>query len=261
VSLPFRRLQVFDRDPAADHGTERIGARERPYARPVNLCRMAQGRDLSADHPGTMSNPSLPPDGSYIEMTSYGETNPEVRVVHASGTVITLSLARADLPPANSTVELRWAAAPRGRIAQIGHVTAVDGNRVEIRFTGQPAVVQSRSFVRGGGGEPLVMGRQGHPDAVGTVHDISERAVRAHFTDVELHPGDEMTLSIRVGDEIVSFPATAFKVNSMRQQVPVRGPLSVEMVAVFDDQDEAQARVIRRHIMRHQMMSRNRVSD
>ncbi|GIM92813.1 hypothetical protein Ato02nite_046060 [Paractinoplanes toevensis] len=261
VSLPFIRLQVFDRDLAADHGTERIRARDRAYGRPVNLCRMAKDRGENAEHPGTMSAPSLPPDGSYVEMTSYGETHPEVRVVHASGTVITLSLAMAQVPPANSTVELRWAAAPRGRYAQQGHVVGVDGNRVEVRFTGHPAVLQSRSYVRGGGGEPVVMSRPGHDDAVGLVHDMSERAVRAHFTDVELHPGDEMTLSIQVGDEVVSFPATTYKVNSLRQQVPRRGPLSVEMVAVFDDQEEVQARVIRRYIMRNQLLHRNRSHD
>lgn len=205
-----------------------------------------------------MSASSLPPNGSYIEMTSYGETHPEVRVVHASGTVITLSLALAHVPPANSVVELRWAAATRGRYAQEGYVVAVDGNRVEVRFTGRPAILQSRLYVRGGGGEPVVMSRDGHEDAVGVVHDMSERAVRAHFTDIELRPGDAMTLSIQVADEIVSFPATAFKVNSMRQQVPAPGPLSVEMVGVFDDQEETQAKVIRRYIMRHQLLHRNR---
>jgi hypothetical protein len=200
----------------------------------------------------------LPPDGSFIEMTSYGETLPEVRVVHASGTVITLSLAMAQVPPAHSAVELRWAAAPRGRYAQEGYVVGVDGNRVEIRFTGRPAVLQSRSFVRGGGGEPIVMSRQEHADATGTVHDMSERAVRAHFTDIDLEPGEEMTLAIVIGDGMVAFPATALKVSSMRQQVPVRGPLSVEMVALFADQDEAQARTIRRYIMQHQLQARNR---
>ena len=43
-----------------------------------------------------------------------GETLPEVRVVHAGGGGFTLSLARSDVPPAMSPVELRWAAAPRG---------------------------------------------------------------------------------------------------------------------------------------------------
>ncbi|HEX5199412.1 hypothetical protein ACFQS1_07240 [Paractinoplanes rhizophilus] len=207
-----------------------------------------------------MSASMLPPDGSLIEMTSYGETLPGVRVVHASGAVITLSLALAQVPPANSTVELRWAAAPRGRYAQQGYVVAVDGNRVDVRFTGSPSVLQSRSYVRGGGGEQIVMVRPDREPAEGVVHDMSERAVRAHFTDIELASGEEMVLRILLDEEEVAFPATALKVSSMRQQVPVRGPLSVEMVAIFDDQDEAQATVIRRYIMRHQLLARQRGS-
>ena len=203
----------------------------------------------------------LPADGSYIEMTSYGETVPDVRVIHAGEEVITLSLALSEIPPQGSAITVRWAAAPRGRYAVTANVAAVDGNRFDIRFAGEPSIVQARDYVRGGGGELILMERDGDEDAAGFVHDLSERAVRAHFTDVELHPGDEMTLSIQVGDEVVSFPATTYKVNSLRQQVPRRGPLSVEMVAVFDDQEEVQARVIRRYIMRNQLLHRNRGHD
>jgi hypothetical protein len=205
-----------------------------------------------------MSAPLLPADGSYIEMTSYGETLPEVRVVHASDAVITLSLAQAELPPANSTVELRWAAAPRGRYAMAGNVVAIDGNRVEIHFTGEVSMVQSRDFVRGGGGEPIDLVNDDGPAARGTVHDLSERSVRAHFTDVEVGPGDSLVLRIQVGDEVVEFPAVATKVSSMRQQIPRRGPMSVEMVAVFESADEHQLKLIRRYIMSAQLAARSR---
>jgi hypothetical protein len=200
-----------------------------------------------------MSAPLLPADGSYIEMTSSGETLPEVRVVHASGAVITLSLAAADIPPANSTVELRWPAAPRGRYAMPGHVVSVDGNRVEIHFTGDGTMLQSRDFVRGGGGEPIELVQPDGSAARGFVHNLSEGSVRAHFSDVQVRPGDDITLRVQVADEVVELPARATKVSSMRQQVPRRGPLSVELVAVFDPVDETQARMIRRYIMRAQM--------
>jgi len=208
-----------------------------------------------------MSAFMLPPDGSYIEMTSYGETVPEVRVVQASGTRFTLSMALAHVPPAQSPVELRWAAPPRGRMSQPGHVIAVDGNRIEVRITGKPTVLQSRSYVRGGGGETITMIRPDQEPAHGVVHDMSERAVRAHFTDVDLKGGEEMVLRIALGDDEVAFPAMTLKVNSLRQQVPVDGPLSVEIVAVFaDDEDESQAKIVRRYIMRHQLLARNRGS-
>ena len=198
----------------------------------------------------------LPADGSYIEMTSFGETLPEVRVVQATDEVITLSLALDDLPPANSEVRLRWAAAPRGRYALVGNVAGIDGNRVRVRCSGPPEIEQSRDYVRGGGGERIVLVRPGVDSAEGSIHDLSEGSVRAHFTDVSLAPGDEITLRMQVGPEVVEFAARAVKVSSVRQQIPVRGPLIVELVAVFTAADEQQARIIRRYILSLQMRAR-----
>jgi hypothetical protein len=205
-----------------------------------------------------MNEPLLPADGSYIELTSYGETMPDVRVLHAGEEVLTLSLALAEIPPEGSAVTIRWAVAPRGRYAVTANVAAVDGNHVDVRFAGEPLIEQARDYVRGGGGELILMERDGEEDAVGFVHDLSERAVRAHFTDVMVRPGDDMLLKIQLTDEVAEFPAQAFKVSSMRQQVPRRGPLSVEMVAVFQGRDDHVAKQIRRYIMKQQLLTRSR---
>jgi hypothetical protein len=202
----------------------------------------------------------LPADGSYVELTSFGETRPGVRVIHTGHEVITLSLALSEIPPPGSAVTVRWAAGPRGRYAVNANVAAVDGNRFDVRFAGEPLIEQARDFVRGGGGELVLMERDGEEDAVGFIHDLSERAVRAHFTDVTVRPGDEMMLKIQLIDEVVSFPARAFKVSSMRQQVPRRGPLSVEMVAVFEGRDDHTGTMIRRYIMKQQLLSRTRTA-
>ena len=177
-----------------------------------------------------MSADTIPADGSIIEMTSDGKTVAEVRVVRTTGEVMLLSMAPAHGPPVESTVELRWALPPRGRCSQRARVLTTDDSRVEVRFDGAPSIVQARSYVRGGG----------------------------HFTDVAIKAGDGMVLRIRVGEEEVAFPATALTVDSMRQQIPRKGPMSVEMVVLFDEEDEAQSRIIRRHIMRHQMQERQR---
>ncbi|MBU2668802.1 hypothetical protein KOI35_35355 [Actinoplanes bogorensis] len=205
-----------------------------------------------------MSTPSLPAGGSFIEMTAYGETQSGVRVVSAEGTAVTLSLALADVPAAGSTVTLHWATAQRGRYASLATVAAVDGNRVEVHLAGEPSFEQSRDYVRGGGGEPIVLLVPSFSPAEGHVRDLSEHAVRAQFTDVEVQPGDEITLRIQVGDDVVEFGAQAVKVSSMRQRIPRRGPMIVEMVAVFTESDEYQAKVIRRYIMHEQLMSRAR---
>jgi hypothetical protein len=202
----------------------------------------------------------LPAAGSYIELTSYGETLLDVRVLHAGRGMITLALPRDEIPPQGSAVTVRWAAAPRGRYAVTANVTEVEDNQFDIRFAGDPSVEQARDYVRGGGGELILMERDGEDDAVGFVHDLSERAVRAHFTDVIVRPGDEMVLKVQLTDEVATFAARATKVSSMRQQVPRRGPLSVEMLAVFEGRDDHSAKMVRRYIMKQQLLSRSRAA-
>jgi hypothetical protein len=174
--------------------------------------------------------------------------------------MITLALPRDEIPPQGSAVTVRWAAAPRGRYAVTANVTEVEDNQFDIRFAGDPSVEQARDYVRGGGGELILMERDGEDDAVGFVHDLSERAVRAHFTDVIVRPGDEMVLKVQLTDEVATFAARATKVSSMRQQVPRRGPLSVEMLAVFEGRDDHSAKMVRRYIMKQQLLSRSRAA-
>jgi hypothetical protein len=183
-------------------------------------------------------------------MTAYGETVPEVRVVRTAGAVITLSLALAHVPPKDSDVRLLWSAAPRGRVAREGHVRSVDGNRVEVYFTSQPVMLQSRHYVRGGGGEPVTMFRPDEDDAVGTVQDMSERAIRAQFIGVKVRADDKIQLAVQIDDGLLEVVATPLKVNS--------GPRAVDLVALFEPDDELQAQRIRQYIMRHQLIARQR---
>ncbi len=207
-----------------------------------------------------MSSSLFPEDGSRVEMEAEGDIRPGVRIVTATDTAVTVSLPRAHMPLKGSTVILRWAAAPRGRYVVSAIVATTDENRAELRLTGAPEIVQNRLYVRGGGGEPIVMTRSGHPDAIGFIHDISERAVRAHFTDVEVRPGHEVDLRAQLGGDEVEFTATVTKASAMRQQVPVRGPLSVEMVALYDP-SESDAKIIRRYVMRYQLMMRTKTAE
>jgi hypothetical protein len=203
-----------------------------------------------------MTSSLFPADESRVELDTEGQTLTEVRVVRVVETTLTLSLplAEAELK-VGSVVVLRWPAGPRGRYTQQGTVRKTDENRIDVTMLGDPEIEQLRNFVRGGGGESIVLVQADEPQRVGQVHDLSERSVRASFSDVDLRPGEEMLLRLQLGDEVVEFPATAYRVAQIRQQVPVRGPLVTEMVAIFE-QDERQAKIIRRYVMRLQLQAR-----
>ncbi|GGQ65646.1 hypothetical protein [Couchioplanes azureus] len=204
-----------------------------------------------------MTTPAhLPEAGSYVEMTDADEQAARVRVVSADSAVLTLSSPLAAVPPVGATVTLRWSAAPRGRYALPCAVVEADENRLEVRTAGEAQVEQHREFVRGGGGERIIMRRPGWNDAHGWIRDISEHSLRAHFEGANVTEGEELQLWIQLGGEIIDIPAVALRVAMLPQQVPP-GPMSVEIVALFDV-DESLARIIRRYVMRQQLLSRTR---
>jgi hypothetical protein len=136
-------------------------------------------------------------------------------------------------------------------------VVAVDDTRVNVKPAGAPDIEQQRSFVRGGGGEDVLLILPGKPHLAGYVRNISERSVRAYFTDVDLTEGDTFGLRIFLDPDAVDLTATAAKVESIRQKLPADGPTSVELVATFTS-DEAQAKIIRRYVLRQQLIARAR---
>lgn len=205
----------------------------------------------------------LPEPGTVVELSATSEPLTGVRVVatapDAPPGTITLSLALAAVPPVGATLTLRWPAGPRGRWALPVRVEAVDENRVLVLPAGAAEIEQQRHFVRGGGGEPTLLRRPRCPDIEGWIRDLSEQGVRAHFADVILAVGEEVRLRVQLDDTLIEVPAVTTKVESLRQTVPQRGPMSVEVVATLRP-DEHQAQAIRRYVMRQQMLARTRTA-
>jgi hypothetical protein len=203
------------------------------------------------------SNP-FPETGSLVEITADGDDPLRgVRVVQTDDEIVILSLAVAATPPEGAAVTLRWPAGLRGRYVQAGLVVGVEENRVAVELAGEPGIEQQRNFVRGGGGEQVLLRRPGQSDVIGWIRDISEQGTRAHFADVELHEGDDIVLRFLLDPDLVEVDAVASKVESLRQSIPRRGPMSVEVVALFVA-DETQAQVIRRYVLRQQLLTRAR---
>lgn len=206
-----------------------------------------------------MTSHPFPDIDTLVEMTAVDVAARAARVVQTDGPVLILSLPLDDVPLDGAPVTVRWPAGDRGRYVQAGTVTGVDENRFAVELTGEAIVEQQRNFVRGGGGEEIVLRRPGHPDAPGTIRDIAEQSLRAHFVDVELKDGDKLVLSILLDREVVEVNAVAAKVDSLRQSIPTPGPISVEVVAVFTT-NEPQAKLIRRYVLHQQTLARARMA-
>jgi hypothetical protein len=203
-----------------------------------------------------MTISDFPESGSFVELTAADDPVAGVRVVHSSPGSLTLSMAAADLPAPGSAVTVRWPAGARGRFVLVLNVLSVGENKAELEPIGEAGLEQHRHFVRGGGGEPILLRQPGQDDAYGWIRDISEQSVRAHFGGLDVQDGEQLTLLVELGADIVELKAVAAKVARLRQQVPP-GPMSVELVAIFTA-GEAQAKIIRRYVMHQQMLSRTR---
>lgn len=206
-----------------------------------------------------MTSHLLPAPSAIVEMTAADDPAVGVRVAHAEGETLTLSMALAAVPALGATVTLRWPAGYRGRYAREVLVTGVEENQVTVRAAGPVLVEQQRNFVRGGGGEQVFLVRPGHPDAAGWIRDISEQSIRAYFADVEVAEGDEVELRMSLEPDLVEMTATVSKAACIPQRVPGPGSVSVEFVAVFAT-DEPQAQIIRRYVLRHQLLMRTRTA-
>jgi hypothetical protein len=203
-----------------------------------------------------MTTSEIPESGAIVELTTAGDPVSGVRVIRTEGELIVLSMPLAAVPGEGSVATLRWSAGARGRYALTVNVLAVDDTRVDVRPAAAAQLEQFRHFVRGGGGEPVLLRMDGHEDAYGWIRDISEQGVRAHFAGLEVQENEEFTVVIELGRDLIELKAAAVKVARLRQQVPP-GPMSVELVAIFRP-DEKQARIIRRYVMHQQLLSRTR---
>ncbi|SDY68477.1 c-di-GMP-binding flagellar brake protein YcgR, contains PilZNR and PilZ domains [Micromonospora pattaloongensis] len=208
---------------------------------------------------------SLPAINALIEVSVFGGDSYKSRVEDLDNGVITvaapLNLRVTEVPDVGDKLTVRWPAGPRGRYAVTGSIVEVTSGAVPrwaMRPEGAPKIEQSRSFVRGGGNEPLKVQRikpDGEP-ASGRVIDISEGGIRARFDQLELGAGDEVHVTVELGDDVLGTEGRV-----LRTWQDGEDEAETFVVIVFEPH-ERDARVIRRYVLRHQLMMRNgRLND
>jgi hypothetical protein len=201
----------------------------------------------------------LPAVNELIEVSILGGESHRSRVEDVDGDTVTvaapLNLKVEDLPGIGDLVTIRWSAGARGRYAAPARIVEfVRGGvpRWITRPTGTVVVEQSRQFVRGGGGEPVVLLRQGQDDTSpvqGHVADLSEGGLRARFTDLEGAVGDTVVVTLTLDGETID--ATG----QIHRTTRDHGEPGVQVVVVLD-LPERQAQLVRRYVMKHQLAAR-----
>jgi PilZ domain len=214
--------------------------------------RAAQVAAAAAEVTDDMTGPVLPDAGAVAELSGAGAPVCGVRVVRVDGAALDLALPGSGGLPPGASGTLRWPAGPRGRYALPVTVAGRGDDLVTVEAAGPAEIEQHRQYVRGGGGEEALLRRPGRPDAPGRVRDISEKGVRAFFPDTDVREGDEVRVRVLLDGDVVDMAATVLKAHPVET-----GPMRLEVVAVFAD-DEWQAQIIRRYVLRQQLRERAR---
>jgi hypothetical protein len=134
---------------------------------------------------------------------------------------------------------------------------------VVVELNDEPEIEQHRRFVRGGGGEQVRLHRTGSggaEEAAGWIRDISERGLRARFAETTVTDGDPLRLTIHLDEDILEVCGTALTVAVRPPGEDGPAATRVEVIALLDP-DEVQAQVIRRYVLRQQLLARARSAD
>src|SRR5690606_12552394 len=210
--------------------------------------------DVSAD------DLTLPAINSLVQVSVSGGDSYRSRVEDAGDGLVTvaapLDLPVTDIPELGTPLAVRWGAGARGRYVLTGPLVEIltgTPPRWVMRPDGPPRIEQTREFVRGGGDAPISVRRVSPPGETfdGRVVDVSEGGVRARFAECDLTPGEQIFVTLHLGEDIVGLEGTVLRTWEEEDDECRR-----HAVLVFQPH-ERDARVIRRYVLQHQLRMRN----
>lgn len=177
----------------------------------------------------------------------------------------------AEPPELGTLVMVGWGAGARGRYimdTRLRSTARVEGVPIRcwtLSIEAEPELHQRRRFVRAGGGEPVRV-RARERDAVlsGSAIDVSEGGVRVRFRITDATPGDDrwprladgeaVTAVIQLDDDMLDADGNVLRTIEDAESK------TVDMIVTLD-LSERQAELVRRYVMRQQILARRAAAD
>ncbi|GAA1794849.1 PilZ domain-containing protein [Planosporangium flavigriseum] len=213
----------------------------------------------------------MPEIRSAVSITVDGsEHESRIEMIEGNKLVVTAPMHQTvEVPEIGSAVSLSWSAGPRGRYAV--DTKLVSTSRVEgvptrcwtLTVLSEPVLQQRRRYVRAGGGESVGV-RSTERDVMlsGSANDISEGGVRFHVSGVK--PGDEtwvrlnddeaVTVVVHLDEEMLD--ADGWVLRTIEDHITSTVDMIVTLNLV-----ERQAEMVRRYVMRQQILARRTAAD
>lgn len=161
-------------------------------------------------------------------------------------------------PEIGSTVDLCWTG-PRGQYRALVRLLELHREHVRrwtVELAGPVQLAQRRRYVRAGAaGEPVTIRvNETEVSVTGRAVDLSEGGMRCWVTEGEVAAGQQVTVTIGLDDNQLSVNGEVLRVLERRTGK------GLDVVIVFD-LAEAAADVVRRYVMRAQLLARRLAAD
>lgn len=208
-----------------------------------------------------MAPTSLPGINALVDVSLIDGSSHPSRVEDVDAEVYTVAapfgIQDAERPDIGTLMEIVWLDddSRLGAPARLNGFTGERPPRWQLRIVGEPRRQTRRTFVRGGGGEPVRLIRlDGDPKPVdGWVNDISEGGVRCRLLTGDFGRDDRLEVLIGLGDAQVTVSG---RVLFVRYDPETE---DFELVVTYETV-ETNGRTIRGYILRRQMEERRRMS-
>jgi hypothetical protein len=152
------------------------------------------------------------------------------------------------------TMEVAWLR-DGGRVAAPARLTGVTDDHApcwEVQVLGDARRQTRRGYVRGGGGEPILMRRDDSvPPVEGVVIDIGEGSVRARLRLCDFEAGDSVDLSVELGRDRAELAGQVLDIRHLKETG------HFDLIVAFEA-TETLRRVIRGYILRRELEERRR---
>ncbi|GII26143.1 PilZ domain-containing protein [Planosporangium mesophilum] len=218
-----------------------------------------------------MSEP-MPEVSSPVSLVHEG-TELESRVEMINGATVVVAAPfneTVEIPDLGAVLKLSWVAGPRGRYvvdARLTSTARVEGVPMRcwsLTVESEPVLNQRRRFVRAGGGEAVRVRPKERDDIVisGAASDISEGGVRFRINGakpdapdrVMLDDGVPVTTVVQLGDDMLDADGAVLRT------IDDRIGKTVDMIVTLE-LTERQAELVRRYVMRQQVLARRAAAD
>jgi c-di-GMP-binding flagellar brake protein YcgR len=174
----------------------------------------------------------------------------------------------AQIPDLGVTLRLSWLAGQRGRYvvdARLLSTSRIEGIPMRcwtLSVESAPVIEQRRRYVRAGGGEAVRVRPKGRDVAIsGAASDISEGGVRFRINGAKpgdggarLDTGEPVTTVVQLGDDMLDADGAVLRT------IEDESSKTVDMIVTLE-LSERQADMVRRYVMRQQVLARRAAAD